>query len=144
MIMNRIYAGAEVGRKNIWFGVALFLVLGVVVGIPLTINMFGGSLLTSDQYQAWKVVHGYAVFLAFINYFFGLCIDRLNMTKRQKEISSWSFLVAGFIGGFGRMILLLLSSPKEFFLVVSLVETALFVLGTFIFVLGQMKVRPGQ
>jgi hypothetical protein len=105
--------------------------------------MFGGSLLTSDQYQAWKVVHGYAVFLAFINYFFGLCIDRLNMTKRQKEISSWSFLVAGVIGGFGRMILLLLSSPKEFFLVVSLVETALFVLGTFIFVLGQMKVRPG-
>jgi len=135
--MNRIYSGAEVGRKNILFGVALFLILGVVVGIPLTINMFGGSVLTSDQYQAWKVVHAYGVFLAFINYFFGLCIDRLNLAKGQKEISSWSFLAAGFIGGFGRMVLLLLSSPKNSFLVVSLVETALFILGTIIFVRGQ-------
>jgi hypothetical protein len=142
--MNGIYADAEVGRKNIGFGVALFLILGVVVGIPLTIHFFGGSLLTGDQYMAWKVVHGYGVFLAFINYFFGMCIDRLDMTRGQKEISSWSFLMAGFIGGVGRMVLVLLSSLSEFGIYVSLVETTLFVLGTFIFVLGQMKVRPGR
>jgi hypothetical protein len=134
--MNRIYADAEVGRKNIGFGVALFLILGVVVGIPLTIHFFGGSLLTTD--------HGYGVFLAFINYFFGMCIDRLNLTRGQKEISSWSFLMAGFIGGVGRMVLILLSSLSGFGIYVSLVETALFILGTFIFVLGQMKVRPGR
>jgi hypothetical protein len=144
MIMNRIYADAEVGRKNIGFGVALFLVLGVVVGIPLTIHFFGGSLLPSDRYSVWKVVHGYGVFLAFINYFFGICIDRLNLTRGQKEISSWSFLMAGFIGGVGRMALVLLSSLSEFGIYVSLVETTLFVLGTFIFVLGQMKARPGR
>ena len=69
-----------------------------MVGIPLTIDFLGGSLLTSDQYLAWKVVHAYGVFLAFINYFFGMCIDRLNLTRGQKEISSWSFLLAGFIG----------------------------------------------
>jgi hypothetical protein len=124
--------------------VVLFLILGVVVGIPLTIDMFGGSLLTSDQYQAWKVVHAYGVFLAFINYFFGMCIDRLNLTGAQKEISSWSFLMAGVIGGFGRAILLLLPALGKLGLAVSLVETALFILGTFIVVLGQMKERPGR
>jgi len=142
--MERIFAGAKAGRKNIWFGVVLFLILGVVVGIPLTIDMFGGSLLTSDQYQAWKVVHAYGVFLAFINYFFGMCIDRLNLTGAQKEISSWSFLMAGVIGGFGRAVLLLLPALGKLGLAVSLVETALFILGTFIVVLGQMKERPGR
>ena len=142
--MNRIFADAEVGRKNIGFGVALFLILGVVVGIPLTIDLFGGSLLTSDQYLAWKVVHGYGVFLAFINYFFGMCIDRLNLTRTQKEISSWSFLMAGVLGGVGRMVLALLSAPRAFGLLVSLGETALFVLGTLVFVFGQLKERPGH
>jgi hypothetical protein len=142
--MNRIFADAEVGRKNIGFGVALFLILGVVVGIPLTIDLFGGSLLTSDQYLAWKVVHGYGVFLAFINYFFGMCIDRLNLTRTQKEISSWSFLMAGVLGGVGRMVLALLSAPRAFGLLVSLGETALFVLGTLVFVRGQLKERPGH
>ena len=137
--MNRIYADAVVGRKNIGFGVALFLILGVVIGIPLTINFLGGSLLTSEQYLTWKVVHAYGVFLAFINYFFGLCIDRLNLTMEQKEISSWSFLLAGLIGGFGRMVLLLLPALSGFRIYVSLVETVLFVLGTFMFVRGQMK-----
>ena len=85
-----------------------------MVGIPLTIDFFGGSLFTSDQYLAWKVVHGYGIFLAFSNYFFGMCIDRLNLTRGQKEISSWSFLMAGFIGGVGRMVLVLLSALSEF------------------------------
>ena len=72
--MASLYGNAEVGRKNIAFGIALFVVMGIVVGIPLTINFFGGSVLTAEQYQTWKVVHGYAVFLGFINYFFGLLI----------------------------------------------------------------------
>jgi len=78
-----------------------------VVGIPLTIDFLGGSILASDQYQTWKVVHGYGVFLAFINYFLGLTIDRLEMPRQHKEIVSWSFLMAGLIGGAGRMILVL-------------------------------------
>ncbi len=32
-----------IGRKNVVFGIGLFLLLGVAVGIPLTINFFGGS-----------------------------------------------------------------------------------------------------
>jgi hypothetical protein len=48
--MDKIFADADVGRKNIVFGIALFLVLGVVVGIPLTIDFFGGSILTADQW----------------------------------------------------------------------------------------------
>ena len=57
--MNRIFADADVGRKNIGFGMVLFLIVGVVVGIPLTVDFMGGSMLTEAQYQTWKVIHGY-------------------------------------------------------------------------------------
>jgi hypothetical protein len=136
--MNKIFANADVGRKNILFGIVLFLILGVGVGIPLTIDFFGGSILTSDQYQIWKVVHGYGVFLSFINYFLGLTIDRLEMSRQQKEIASWSFLAAGLIGGAGRMGLVLMSSLAELGIYASLGETAFFILGTIIFVRGQL------
>lgn len=140
--MNRIFADAEVGRKNMAFGIAQFLILGVVIGIPLTVDLFGGSMLTSDQYQTWKVVHGYGIFLSFINYFFGLCIDRLNLTRQQKEIASWSFLLAGVVGGLGRMALVFMSALGEYGIYASLAESALFVVGTYVFVRGQLKERP--
>lgn len=136
--MNRILAGVDVGRKNIWFGIGLFLLLGVVAGTPLTIEMFGGSLLTVDQYQSWKVIHGYSVFLAFINYFLGQAIDRSEMPRAQKEVVSWSFLAAGVVGGLGRMTLVLLSAMSQFGRAASLVETVLFVLGTFVLVRAQL------
>jgi len=137
--MNKISTNVDIGRKNIVFGLALFLTLGVVVGIPLTIDLFGGSLLRADQYQTWKVVHGYGVFLSFINYFFGLVIDRLELTRQQKEISSWSFLLAGLMGGATRMILALSSALDEFGIYASLGESICFALGTIIFVRGQVR-----
>lgn len=137
--MDTIFAGADVGRKNMVLGIALFLILGVVVGIPLTINFFGGSVLTTDQYQTWKVVHGYGVFLGFINYFVGLSIDRLALSRQQKEISSWSFLIAGLVGGVARMILVLLSALSDFGIYASLGETAFIVLGTVVFLVGQIR-----
>ena len=140
--MNRIFAGVDVGRKNIGFGIVLFVILGVVVGIPLTVNFFGGSMLTGAQYQTWKVLHAYGVFLAFVNFFFGYCIDRLNLTRQQKEISSWSFVVAGLFGGIGRSILFLSPILGGFgSYTISLIETVGFVIGTFIFVRGQIKER---
>jgi hypothetical protein len=142
--MNKIFRNVDIGRKNMVFGVTLFLILGVLVGTPLTINLFGGSILSSDQYQTWKVVHGYGVFLSFINYFFGLHIDRLELTKQQKEISSWSFLIAGLIGGVTRMILVLASAFNEFGIYASLGESVCFILGTLIFVRGQMKQKAGN
>lgn len=140
--MQTLFANTDVGRKNILFGIVLFLILGVAVGIPLTIDLFGGSTLTENQYQTWKVVHGYGVFLSFINYFFGLVIDRLELTRQQKEIASWSFLIAGLIGGVTRMILVLASALNQFGIYASLGESICFVLGTFIFVRGQMKEKP--
>ena len=143
--MNRIFAGVDVGRKNIGFGIVLFLILGVVVGIPLTVDLFGGSMLTGDQYQTWKVLHAYGVFLAFVNLFFGYGIDRLNLTRQQKEISSWSFLIAGLFGGLGRS-LLFLSPVMGVFgsYAISFIETVGFVIGTLFFMLGQIKERPAQ
>jgi hypothetical protein len=144
-MMNKMFADADVGRKNIGFGVALFLILGVVVGIPLTVDLLGGSMLTSAQYQTWKVLHAYGVFLAFVNFFFGHCVDRLNLTRSQKEISSWSFVIAGLVGGFGRPVLFLLSSLGGLgSYAVSLIETVGFVLGAFLFVRGQIRERPAQ
>jgi hypothetical protein len=137
--VKTILAGTDVGRKNIVFGLALFLALGVVAGVPLTVDLFGGSMLTGEQYQIWKVVHGYGVFLALINGFFGLAIDRLGLSRRQQEVASWSILAAGLFGGVGRGILALLSALAQFGLVASLGEVALITLGTGIFVAGQMR-----
>jgi len=143
--MNGFFANSDVGRKNILFGMALFLTLGVVVGIPLTVDFLGGSMLTAAQYQAWKVLHGYGVFLAFVNFFFGYCIDGLNLSRRQKEISSWSFVIAGLVGGLGRSVLFLLSIAGGIgSYSASLIETVGFVIGTFIFVQALTKERSVQ
>jgi hypothetical protein len=131
----------DVGRKNIGFGIALFLALGVVVGIPLTVNLFGGSMLTASQYQTWKVVHAYSVFLATLNGYFGLAIDRLDLSRRQKEVASWSILGAALFGGVGRSILVLLGALDKFGLVASLGEVALITLGTAIFLVGEVRLR---
>lgn len=142
--MDRIFGEAAVGRKNMVFGLALFLIIGVGVGIPLTINFFGGSALTADQYQMWKVVHGYGVFLAFINYFYGSIIDRLNLSEPQKEISSWSILAAGLCGGAVRPILALASALTGFGIYASLGETVFLTLGTAVFVLGQLHTQSSH
>jgi hypothetical protein len=138
--MDKMFAGVIIGRKNVVAGIGLFILLGFGFGIPLTINFFGGSLLTQEQYQVWKVVHGYGIFLGFINYFFGLTIDRLRLTDGQKELSSWAFLMAAIFGGVIRMILALLAALDEFGLYASLGETVFISLGTLIFLLGQSQV----
>lgn len=141
--MNKIFLGVDVGRKNIILGVVLFLILGVGIGIPLTVDLFGGSMLTETQYQTWKVLHAYGVFTAYVNIFFGYSIDRQSLSRRQKEIASWSFLVAGIVGGIGRPILfLLLSEGVIGSYLVSLIETMGFVVGTFIFLYGLIKKQP--
>ena len=142
--MNNIFANIDVGRKNIVFGVVLFLVLGVVVGVPLTVDLFGGSMLTESQYQTLKVLHAYGVFTAFINFFFGFLVDRMNLGRRQLEIASWSFLVAGLVGGFGRPVLFLLSVQGLIGgYAIDLIETVGFVVGTFIFVRSRMQEHAG-
>ena len=141
--MDRIFADIEVGRKNIGFGMALFVILGVVIGIPLTVDLLGGSMLTEAQYQTWKVLHAYGVFVAFVNFFFGYCVDRLNLTRHQKELARWSFVIAVLVGGIGRPALFLLSIQGGWgSYTISLIETVGFVLGTFIFMRGQVKGRP--
>ena len=140
--MSRFFEDAVIGRKNIVTGVVLFLIMGVIVGIPLTVNFMGGSMLTGAQYQSWKVIHGYSVFLAFINLFLGLGIDRFNMAVRQKEIVSWTFLIAGVVGGLGRMTLDLLAWMESFGRFASLIETALFVVGTIVLTAGLTRPKP--
>jgi hypothetical protein len=143
--MNRILASSDIGRKNIIFGMALFLLLGVVVGTPLTVDLLGGSLLTESQYQTLKVLHGYGVFLAFVNFFFGYLVDRMDLGRRQLQMASWSFIAAGLAGGLGRIALFLLSvAGATGGYAVSLVETMGFVLGTFIFVRSQVQGYPSR
>lgn len=137
--MNKIFGSAQVGRKNIVFGMALFLIMGAVVGVPLTVDLFGGTLLTDNQYQAWKILHAYGVFLAFVNFFFGYCVDRLSVSQRQLELASWAFIVAGFVGALGRSALMLLSATGGVWsYAISLIETLGFVTGTFIFMRAQL------
>jgi len=131
------FGDAQVGRINVGFGIALFLVCGVGMGIPLTINFLGGSLLTAGQYQEWKVVHGYGIFLGFINFFFGLAVDRLALTRAQKRATSWCFLLAGLCGAVARLILVLVGVLGSLGRYASLGETVFITGGTILFLLGQ-------
>jgi hypothetical protein len=141
--MNKLFAGTQIGKKNISVGLVLFLVYGVVIGIPLTFDMLGGSLMSADQYEAWKVIHAYGVFLAFVNFFFGYCIDRLNTSHRMQEIASWALLVAGLVGVVGRSILLVLSATGgAWSYAASMIETLGFVIATLIFVRGLLAEKP--
>lgn len=137
----RNFLDAEVGRKNVLAGVALFLVFGIGIGIPLTIDFLGGSTL-GDQYQTWKIVHAYGLFLGIINYFFGLNIDRLNLTRLEKQISSWAFLVTALFGGVMRMILVFLGGFGSFGIYASLGESVFITLGTAVFLIGQFRSKP--
>lgn len=138
--MNKMFAGVNVGRKNIIFGIVLFLVLGLVVGAPLTVDLFGGSMFTESQYQTWKVLHAYGVFTAFVNFFFGFLVDRMSLGRRELEIASWSFLAAGLVGGVGRPVLFLLSVSGAWAgYMIDLIETMGFVIGTLIFVRAQLS-----
>ena len=120
------------------------MILGVVVGIPLTVNFMGGAMLAVDQYQTWKVLHGYGVFLAFINFFFGYCIDPMPLTRMQKEYASWAFLIAGLFGGIGRLVLVLMPNLGGYGVYINLVETVGFVVGTMVFVCALMKENPAR
>jgi len=143
--MNKIFAGVDVGRKNIIFGIALFLILGFVVGTPLTVDLFGGSIFTESQYQTWRVLHAYGVFTAFVNFFFGYLVDRMSLGRRELEIASWSFLVAGLVGGIGRPVLFLLGISGAWAgYIIDLIETLGFVLAIFIFIRSRVQVRGAQ
>jgi hypothetical protein len=140
--MDKLLAGVEVGRKNIVLGAVLFLVLGVVVGVPLTVDLFGGSMLAEGRYQTWKVLHAYGVFTAFVNFFFGYLVDRMNLGRRLLEIASWSLFVAGLVGGIGRPLLVLFSVPGPIgSYAISFIETVGFVAALFLFMRGQMQER---
>lgn len=141
--MNRIFGSVQVGRKNIVFGMGLFLVMGVLIGAPLSVDLFGGSMLTADQYQAWKILHAYGIFLAFVNFFFGYCVDSLGVSRRHQEIASWAFIAAGFVGALGRSALELLSATGGVWsYAISLTETLGFLIGTFIFIRAKLVEKP--
>lgn len=137
--MSTTVPGTDSGRRNVAVGILLFAVCGVVAGIPLTINLLGGSVLTDTEYAQWKVLHGYGVFLGFINYFVGVALDRLRFTPTQARLISWSFVLAGLLGGIGRMVLALLSALAQYGRLLSFGETLFISVGTIVFVLGHVR-----
>jgi flagellar biosynthesis component FlhA len=137
--MKTLYSDLVVGKKNMLFGAALFLIFGIIIGVPLTLNFFGMSVMSNEQYQIWKVVHGYGIFIGFINYFFAWTIDRLNLSQREKELSSWSFIITGLFGGVTRMILAATGTLAAFGVYASLGETVFITLGIVLFLLGQLR-----
>lgn len=139
--MKHMFDGIRIGRKNIYLGMGLFILLGILIGIPLTLNFFGIRVMSDEQYALWKVVHGYGIFLGFINYFFGLLIDTSALTSQQKEIASWSFILAGVFGGLIRSVLVLFSGLETYGLLTSLGEVVFITIGTLLFLLGQTRRR---
>ena len=134
--MNTLLVDAQVGKKNIIFGALLFLIFALLIGIPLTLNFFGIPVLSTEQYQLWKVIHGYGIFLGVINFLLGLKVDQLSISGRQKEVLSWSFLIAGLFGAAVRGTLALLAVYENWHLLASLGETVFFTVGLVILIYG--------
>lgn len=134
--MNNLLQDTQIGKRNIIFGVLLFLLFALVIGIPLTLNFFGVRVLSDEQYEIWKVVHGYGIFLAVINCFLGTVVDGLRLSHGQKDLLSWSFIIAGVFGALGRMALVLLGLLEDWHLLASLGEVVFFVVGLALFVYG--------
>lgn len=134
--MDTLRSEMQAGRKNILFGAFLFLLFAVGMGIPLTINLFGGSALSSEQYQLWKVVHAYGLFLGVINLFLGTSINNLRLSSGQKELLSWSFIIAALFGAIARMALVLIAAYEAWHLLPSLGEAVFFSIGLVLFVYG--------
>ena len=57
----------------------------------------------------------------------------------REALWSWCFVLAGVVGGFGRMTLALLGALDQFGVFASLGEVVFFVVGTAVFVFGQMR-----
>lgn len=149
--MNTLRSEMQAGRKNILFGAFLFLLFAIGMGIPLTINLFGGSALTAEQYELWKVVHGYGLFLGVINVFLGTSINNLRLSSGQKELLSWSFIIAALFGAIVRLALVLLAAYEAWHLLPSLGEAVFFTIGLMLFVYGWLrsgdlpeKTTPGE
>jgi hypothetical protein len=146
--MNNLFLDTQIGKKNIIFGAFLFLLFALVIGVPLTLNFFGIPVLSVEQYQLWKVVHGYGIFLAVINYLLGTSVDGLSISGRQKEVLSWSFIIAGLFGAVVRMTLVLVGMFEDWHLFASLGEVAFFSVGLAIFIYGwtrkQKLAFPGE
>jgi hypothetical protein len=88
-------------------------------------------------------VHGYAIFLAVINYLLGTSVDKLVISGRQKEALSWSFIIAGLFGAVVRMGLVLLAAYEDWHLFASLGEVVFFSVGLAIFIYGWTRTaRP--
>jgi hypothetical protein len=134
--MANLLQKAQVGKQNIIFGALLFILFAIVIGVPLTLSFFGMPVLSAEQYALWKVVHGYGVFLSVINFFLGTSLDQLSISNRQKQIVSWSFIIAGLFGAVIRMTLVLLGLFKDWVLYASLGEVVFFSLGLIIYIWG--------
>jgi prepilin signal peptidase PulO-like enzyme (type II secretory pathway) len=134
--MNTFISGAQVGKRNIYFGSFLFLLFAFVIGVPLTLDFLGLSVMSSEQYELWKVVHAYGLFLGVVNYLIGTSVDKWSISARQKEVLSWSFVVAGLFGAIGRMTLVLLSAYEDWHLLASLGEVVFFSIGLAVYIYG--------
>jgi hypothetical protein len=137
--MNTFFSVTPVGRKNIIFGAFLFLLFAFVVGVPLTLDFFGLSVMSSERYELWKVVHAYGIFLGVVNFLLGTSVDKLSISDRQKEVVSWSFVVAGLFGAVGRMILVLVRAYEDWHLLASLGEVVFFSVGLAICIYGWIR-----
>lgn len=127
------------GKRNVYFGIFVFLIAAFVIGTPLTLNFLGLDVMSDEQYRIWKVVHGYSIFLGVINYFFGLVIDRLRVTNQLKNLASLSFIIAATFGSFGRIVLVLVAAYDSLGIFVSFGETIFFVVGLAVFLYGQTR-----
>lgn len=114
-----------IGRKNAVFGAALFSFWALFY---VVLWLSGISLDSLNSRATLKTVHAYGLFLGTINYFFGFLINNLKNSNRNKQIASYSFILAGVLTG-------LIKATK--FSGIAFTGDIFFALGLLIFIKGK-------
>jgi len=79
-----------IGIKNIkfaWVFLVLFTVFGAFLEVKLLDEEWAAEF-TLPQRRLWRSAHVHGLLLAFLNMFYGLMIDKANLTDKQKRAGS--------------------------------------------------------
>jgi hypothetical protein len=90
---------AEIGRVNIKFGwlwILIFLIFGGFLEIKLLDTLWADQFLAPTR-ALWRSAHVHGLLLSFYNLFYGLMIDKTNLSERAKRGGSVHAIIGAIV-----------------------------------------------
>jgi len=90
---------ADIGRANIRFGwlwILLFTVFGGFLEVKLLDEVWAEQFLAPTR-ALWRSAHVHGLLLSFYNLFYGIQIDRTNLSERAKRGGSVHAIIGAIV-----------------------------------------------